>query len=187
MHKLAIIVATIFSINAPHPTDIGHLGTMIVASPPRTPKIAKKPKDAITSAVSLHHLAGKWAKDVLHAARKAHISPRLVASVLHVENRGEINESAHRVSSAGAIGPMQLMPATAWEDLRVNPWNPRQNIDGGARYLASLLRRFGGNRRLALIAYNAGPTLVAMGGRPASAVMYADAVLRSCGRLGYTG
>jgi soluble lytic murein transglycosylase-like protein len=130
---------------------------------------------------SLHHLAGKWTQDVLHAARKAHISPRLVASVLHVENRGEINESARRVSSAGAIGPMQLMPATAWDDLRVDPWNPRENINGGAQYLASLIRQFGGSKRLALIAYNAGPGAVAGGARPECAVLYADAVLRYAG------
>ncbi|MBU2769504.1 lytic transglycosylase domain-containing protein [Acidithiobacillus ferrivorans] len=130
---------------------------------------------------SLHHLAGKWTKDVLQAARKAHISPRLVASVLHVENRGEINESARRVSSAGAIGPMQLMPVTAWDALHVNPWNPRENINGGARYLASLIRQFGGSKRLALIAYNAGPTSVADGERPAEAVRYANAVLRYAG------
>jgi soluble lytic murein transglycosylase-like protein len=129
----------------------------------------------------IHHLAGKWTQDVLLAARKAHISPRLVASVLHVENRGEINESARRVSSAGAIGPMQLMPATARDDLHVNPWNPRENINGGAQYLASLIRQFGGSKRLALIAYNAGPTLVATGGRPAESVRYAAAVLRYAG------
>ena len=146
----------------------------------RAPGMGSAPGMGPLSA-SLHHLAGKWTGDVLRAARKAHISPRLVASVLHVENRGEIDEAAHRVSGAGAIGPMQLMPATAWGDLRVNPWNPRENIDGGARYLARLIRRFGGNRRLALIAYNAGPTSVAMGERPAGAVRYANAVLRYAG------
>ncbi|MDA8154448.1 MAG: lytic transglycosylase domain-containing protein [Acidithiobacillus sp.] len=180
MHKLAMIIATIFSISAPLQMAISHVSTAIVVAPLETHKNVKKSK-VIISVASLHHLAGKWTKDVLNAARKAHISPRLVASVLHVENRGEINESAHRVSSAGAIGPMQLMPTTAWDDLRVNPWNPRQNIDGGARYLASLLRRFGGHRRLALIAYNAGPSAVAGGARPECAVLYADAVLRYAG------
>ncbi|MHB1632404.1 MAG: transglycosylase SLT domain-containing protein [Acidithiobacillus sp.] len=185
MHKLAMIIATIFSMSAPHVTAIGHSATMIVTTL-GTPKNVRKSKALLAatggiSVVSLHHLAGKWTKDVLHAARKAHISPRLVASVLHVENRGEINESAHRVSSAGAIGPMQLMPATAWDDLRVNPWNPRENINGGAQYLASLIRQFGGSKRLALIAYNAGPGAVAGGARPECAVLYADAVLRYAG------
>jgi soluble lytic murein transglycosylase-like protein len=181
MHKLTMVIATIFSISVPHSTVGGNnaVPTPIVFTTPTARKPATPHR--LIAHGSLRSLAGKWTKDVLHAARKAHISPRLVASVLHVENRGEINESANRVSGAGAIGPMQLMPVTAWDDLRVDPWNPRQNIDGGARYLASLLRRFGGNRRLALIAYNAGPTLVAMGGRPAGAVHYANAVLRYAG------
>jgi hypothetical protein len=59
------------------------------------------------------------------------------------------------VSSAGAIGLMQLMPGTARE-LGVNPWIPEQNIDGGVRYLSSLIRMFG-SLDLALVAYNGGP------------------------------
>ncbi|WP_051984809.1 transglycosylase SLT domain-containing protein [Acidithiobacillus ferrivorans] len=211
MHKLAMIIATIFSVSIP-PVPVA------IAVPPANHLIVGRDgigdstgeNDAVpTSAVlttvspvtvlqtaagkpaaialqaaamrSLHHLAGKWTKDVLHAARKAHISPRLLASVLHVENRGAINESAHRVSSSGAIGPMQLMPTTAWDDLRVNPWNPKENINGGAQYLASLIRQFSGSKRLALIAYNAGPGAVAGGARPECAVLYADAVLRYAG------
>ena len=70
-------------------------------------------------------------------------------------------ESAYRqdaVSSAGAIGLGQLMPATA-RDLGVDPRDPLQNLDGSARYLAMLLSEFG-NPRLALAAYNAGPDAV---------------------------
>ena len=70
-------------------------------------------------------------------------------------------ESAYRqsaVSSAGAIGLGQLMPATA-RDLRVDPSDPLQNLDGSARYLAMMLELFG-DPRLALAAYNAGPNAV---------------------------
>ena len=70
-------------------------------------------------------------------------------------------ESAYRqdaVSSAGAIGLGQLMPATA-RDLAVDPRDPLQNLDGSARYLAMMLDTFG-DPRLALAAYNAGPDAV---------------------------
>ena len=70
-------------------------------------------------------------------------------------------ESAYRqdaVSSAGAIGLGQLIPATA-RDLGVDPRDPLQNLDGSARYLAMMLDKFG-DPRLALAAYNAGPDAV---------------------------
>tara|TARA_R110002049_G_scaffold196507_1_gene365581 strand:- start:108 stop:728 length:621 start_codon:yes stop_codon:yes gene_type:complete len=70
-------------------------------------------------------------------------------------------ESAYRqsaVSSAGALGLGQLMPATA-RDLGVDPRDPLQNLDGSARYLAMMLQEFG-DPRLALAAYNAGPDAV---------------------------
>ncbi|MEP4627176.1 MAG: lytic transglycosylase domain-containing protein [Tateyamaria sp.] len=70
-------------------------------------------------------------------------------------------ESAYRqnaVSSAGAIGLGQLMPATA-RDLDVDPRDPLQNLDGSARYLAMMLQQFG-DPQLALAAYNAGPDAV---------------------------
>lgn len=60
------------------------------------------------------------------------------------------------VSRAGAIGLTQLMPATA-QDLGVDPRDPEQNLRGGARFLRQMLDRYGGDYRIALAAYNAGP------------------------------
>lgn len=122
-------------------------------------------------------LAGPYDRAVLRYAHRYRVSPDLVAAVVYVENGGDFQGSAHRVSSAGAIGVMQLMPTTAWDVLRVNPWNPSENIKGGIRYLSSLLKRFHGNKRLAVMAYNAGPSAIAQGYRPQAAVQYAQKVL----------
>ena len=62
------------------------------------------------------------------------------------------------VSKAGAIGLMQLMPGTA-KFLKVDPWDPQQNVEGGATYIRKQIDRFG-TYELALAAYNAGPANV---------------------------
>jgi len=123
-----------------------------------------------------HHV-GRYAHDIAHYAHRFHVPAPLVAAVLRVENHGDVHHCAHRVSPAGAVGPMQLMPATAWDFLHLNPWNPRQNIRGGTQYLAYLLHRFHGNLRLAVLAYNAGPNAIAAGIRPRQSVVYAQEVL----------
>lgn len=89
----------------------------------------------------------------LDAMARAHgVAPLLVRAVVAAESAG----NPRAVSPAGAIGLMQLMPATA-AAIGVNPWRPQENLRGGIVYLASQLRAFAGDTRLALIAYNAGP------------------------------
>lgn len=92
-------------------------------------------------------------------AQRQGVDPALIASVLKVESGG--NPAA--VSKKGARGPMQLMPGTA-RDLGVNIDDPVDNIKGGVAYLGKQLKDFGGDRALALAAYNAGPGAVRRAG-----------------------
>jgi soluble lytic murein transglycosylase-like protein len=89
------------------------------------------------------------------AAVKYHLPPALLHSVMAQESAGKANA----VSPKGAIGLMQLMPGTA-KDLGVDPHDPAQNVDGGARYLRDLLIKYHGQLWHALAAYNAGPGAV---------------------------
>ena len=95
------------------------------------------------------------------AAIKHNIPPDIFEKLVTVES----GWNAEAVSPKGAIGLAQLMPFTARE-MGVDPTDPRQNLDGGARYLAIQHRRFG-DWKLALAAYNAGPeAVVKFGGVP---------------------
>ena len=97
------------------------------------------------------------------AARRHGLDPALVMAVVGVESGFQ----TEAVSAKGAQGLMQLMPATA-RDLGVtNPFDPVSNLDGGSRYLSSLVARYDGDLTKALAAYNAGMGAVARhGGMP---------------------
>ena len=82
------------------------------------------------------------------------VSPDLLRAVIQTESAGRPDA----VSSAGALGLMQLMPGTA-RQLGVDPLDPKQNVQGGARYLREMAEQFG-DLDLALAAYNAGPGAV---------------------------
>ena len=89
------------------------------------------------------------------AAAAAELAPALIEAVAWVESRGD----AAARSPKGAIGAMQLMPATA-AALQVDPFDAEQNLSGGAAYLKAMMRRFDGDLERALAAYNAGPEAV---------------------------
>lgn len=96
---------------------------------------------------------GKYASEINAAASKHGIDAQLIAAVIQAESGFNPNAK----SSSGARGLMQLMPATA-KGLGVkDSYNAEQNIMGGAKYLAEQLKTFGGDIKLALAAYNAGP------------------------------
>ena len=91
-----------------------------------------------------------------HAASAAAIEPNLLRAVIVVESGFNVRAKSKR----GAVGLMQLMPATAARFGISDSFDPRQNVGAGARYLKFLLDRFGQNLSLALAAYNAGEDAV---------------------------
>jgi soluble lytic murein transglycosylase-like protein len=98
----------------------------------------------------------KFSNLIANAAYRNGVEEKLVHAVIQTESA--YNASA--VSRAGAVGLMQLMPATARRYGVTNRTDPVQNVDGGTRYLKDLLGMFNYNLRLAVAAYNAGENAV---------------------------
>lgn len=98
----------------------------------------------------------KYTPIILQAARQHKIDPKLVHAVIQAESAYD----AKAVSSAGAVGLMQLMPATARQYGATSRKDPKQNIFAGTRYLKHLLGLFDDNLELSLAAYNAGENAV---------------------------
>lgn len=112
-------------------------------------------------------------EDVITSIAKQHqVPPELALSI--AEHESNFDPSAK--SSAGAIGIMQLMPATA-QSLGVDPDDPVQNITGGIKLLAELRKQYGGDVQKMLQAYNAGPSAVDSGVIPAETQAYTANVM----------
>ncbi len=93
-------------------------------------------------------------------SNKYDIEPAIIEAVITAES----NWDPQALSKKGAIGLMQLMPATAKEMKVSDPYDPDENIDGGTRYLRYLMNRFNDDLDLVLAAYNAGPSRVEKAG-----------------------
>lgn len=117
-----------------------------------------------------------WDSAIIGQALNNGLDPGLLRAVMLAESGGDPTA----ISEAGAEGLMQLMPETSSALGVRNPFDPAQSLSGGARYLRSLLDRFGGDVTRALAAYNAGPGAVERyGGVPpyAETKSYVDRVL----------
>jgi Rod binding domain-containing protein len=112
-----------------------------------------------TQNLPVSDLAGrmdKWARLIERASARHGVDKNLVAAVIAAESAGD----PRAVSAKGAKGLMQLMDTTA-ADMGVSaPFSPWANINGGTKYLRTLLDKFNGDERLAIASYNAGPVAV---------------------------
>jgi soluble lytic murein transglycosylase-like protein len=138
---------------------------LLVKAPPEpaAPESADTdpPRKEIRVAAAVVERAAAYAPLVDEAARETRLDPRLLHAVIATESG--YNPVAR--SAKGAQGLMQLMPATARRYGVANAYEPRNNIMGGARYLADLLAMFDQDVQLALAAYNAGEQAVIRHGR----------------------
>ena len=119
------------------------------------PEANEKKKKTKKEKYEIADEAGEYSDMIKQAADAAGVDRNLFAAVVKAES--SFNPNA--VSGAGAIGFTQLMPETA-AGLGVDPNDPQQNLQGGAKYLRQQMDTFGGNVRMAVAAYNAGPQAV---------------------------
>jgi soluble lytic murein transglycosylase-like protein len=122
------------------------------------PELSSSPR---APALSFDGSIASLARIIAGASRAYRVDSALIRAVIEVESN--FNPDAR--SPAGALGLMQLMPATARRYGVRNARDPQQNIDGGTRYLRDLLDLFNGDTRLALAGYNAGEGAVLRHGR----------------------
>jgi soluble lytic murein transglycosylase-like protein len=114
--------------------------------------------DAVALPMDLR--AQMYSSIVSDVAQEVDVSAHLLHAVISVES----SYLANAESPKGAQGLMQLMPATAQRFGVADPFNPRDNVRGGALYLKWLLQRFGGDLKLAIAGYNAGEDAVIRAG-----------------------
>ena len=128
--------------------------TMVVTAQPVP---GSQPAPANAAASEARQAAAAMAPTVEQIAAEQSLPPELIHSVIKVES----NYNPFAISPKGALGMMQLVPATARRFGVSDVFNPADNIQGGARYLKYLLDLYHGDYPLALAAYNAGEDAVA--------------------------
>lgn len=141
-------------------------GTLVLSdrqieAPTRVYEVAGAPEYRTTTPIERPTADEGYESLVQEHAQRHDLRPELVRAVIQVES----GFNPRATSPKGAMGLMQLMPATARELGVVNAYDPAENIRGGTLYLRRLLDRYDGDERLALAAYNAGSGAVDRYGR----------------------
>jgi soluble lytic murein transglycosylase len=132
---------------------VDQYGRLHFTNVPADPRYREVPGyDAIRKAA----VYGRYGKFIRTASERYGLDPELIRAIIKVES----SFNPYAVSEKGAMGLMQLMPETAEEMQVGEPFEAKENIMGGSRYLRKLLNMFDGDLRLGLAAYNAGPTKV---------------------------
>lgn len=124
---------------------------------------------------------GRYGQFIKDAAVRYGLDPELITAVIKVES----SFNPYAVSKKGAMGLMQLMPETAKEMQVGAPFEAKENIMGGSRYLRKMLNLFKGDLRLGLAAYNAGPNRILKNGiipKIPETEQYVKKVMREYGR-----
>ncbi|MDR3152819.1 MAG: lytic transglycosylase domain-containing protein [Deltaproteobacteria bacterium] len=129
---------------------------VLAASLRPDPALLEAVKNQTAERPSFDKKASNFEELITVAARENDVSPALIKAVIQAESRF----NSHVVSSQGAVGLMQIMPATARSMGVRSPSQPKDNITAGVRYLKSLLDQFGDEEYLAIAAYNCGPDLI---------------------------
>ena len=127
-----------------------------ITAQPSYKRIFIKTKDNKTENTPQNIEINKYNNIISQASIKHNLNPELLKAVILQESGGDTTA----VSSKGAKGLMQLMDGTARMLGVSDPFDPEENINGGAKYLSSLIKKFDGNIDKALAAYNAGPGTV---------------------------
>lgn len=122
----------------------------------RFPCYAADPKCRSVSWEKVPLNTRSFSREIRDAAAWNSVEESLIRAIIHAESAYQPDAR----SPKGAQGLMQLMPGTAADLEVVNPFDPAENIEGGARYLSQLLAEFEGDMDLAAAAYNAGPQAV---------------------------
>ena len=155
-----LFAATVSPVHAQIYTWRDANGNLVLSDRPhegaevRTFAVPKAASVRVTRSISAR--ADAFEDLIVGHATLNNVRPDLVRAVVQVES----GFNPRAVSPKGALGLMQLMPATARQLGVRNPFDPEENIRGGVAYLRQLLDKYDGNEELALAAYNAGPMAV---------------------------